>query len=352
VKVLFFNWRDLAHPQAGGAEVWTERVARHLVMKGHRVTLFVAAVAGRPEREVVEGVTIVRRGSKFGVYREAKRFWRETGHEFDVVMDEINTRPFLAPAFAGNTPVLAIAHQVARDVWFEETSFPVAMVGRYVLEPKWLRHYRATTTLTLSDSSAESLAAYGLEDVHVLTPGGDPVVRPAVQKEAKPTIAFLGRLVPSKRPDHAIDALRHVRLAIPDAQLWLMGDGPMLPRLAKSAGEGVHFLGRVPHAERNARLARAHVLVATSVREGWGLNVSEAAVCGTPSIGYAVPGLVDSIPRSGGALVPPDPEALASSLVDFFERRLELCPRESTQSWDAVGDAVERHLEKIIAAHD
>ena len=51
--------------------------------------------------------------------------------------------------------------------------------------------------------------------------------------------------------------------------------------------------------------ARAHVLVATSVREGWGLNVSEAAACGTPAIGYSVPGLVDSIPASGGALVEP-----------------------------------------------
>ena len=93
------------------------------------------------------------------------------------------------------------------------------------------------------------------------------------------------------------------------------------------------------------RLARAHVLVATSVREGWGLNVSEAAACGTPAIGYRVPGLVDSVPASGGALVEPRPQALGRALVELFSGRLRLEPRISTVPWPEVADAVERRLE-------
>src|SRR5262249_27504876 len=96
------------------------------------------------------------------------------------------------------------------------------------------------------------------------------------------------------------------------------------------------------------RLAAAHVLVATSVREGWGLNVSEAAACGTPSIGYRVPGLVDSVPASGGALVEPSPPALGKALTHFFSGDLRLEPRPSTVPWEDVAKAVEERLSEVV----
>ena len=55
------------------------------------------------------------------------------------------------------------------------------------------------------------------------------------------------------------------------------------------AGPGVTFLGHVSEEEKRERLGRAHALVATSVREGWGLVVTEAAASGTVAIGYDVP---------------------------------------------------------------
>ena len=42
-------------------------------------------------------------------------------------------------------------------------------------------------------------------------------------------------------------------------------------------------------------MAEAHVLLMTSVREGWGLVVTEANACGTPAVVYNVPGLRDSV---------------------------------------------------------
>src|SRR5215831_92458 len=59
VRILILNWKDLAHPAAGGAEVFTEQIARELVAHGHTVTLLAASVAGRASREVVGGVEIV-----------------------------------------------------------------------------------------------------------------------------------------------------------------------------------------------------------------------------------------------------------------------------------------------------
>jgi glycosyltransferase involved in cell wall biosynthesis len=351
MRVLIFNWKDLAHPAAGGAEVFTEEVARVLVKRGHRVTLFAAAVAGRPERELVEGVQVVRRGSRTGVYRAARRFWAEQEPDaFDVVVDEINTRPFLTPRWLRGTPVVALIHQLAREIWSYELPFPVSVLGRYVLEPLWLRSYRSVPALTVSRSSADSLARYhGWRDITVVPEGHAPHPVPPVPKEATPTVVFLGRLVAMKRPEEALAAFQILARTVPEARLWVIGDGPLLERLRTTAAPNVSFLGRLGRDDLLDRLARAHVLVATSVREGWGLNVSEAAACGTPSIGYDVPGLVDAIPASGGALVQPTPTALAEALADYFGGKLELTPRISTVPWPEVAELVERRLAQVLA---
>ena len=46
MRILLLNWRDSAHPAAGGAEVWAHKVAEGLVDLGHEVTFFSAAVSG------------------------------------------------------------------------------------------------------------------------------------------------------------------------------------------------------------------------------------------------------------------------------------------------------------------
>jgi glycosyltransferase involved in cell wall biosynthesis len=352
VRILILNWKDLAHPAAGGAEVFTEEVARALVDRGHSVTLHAARVEGRPEREVVRGVEIVRGGSRLGVYRAARRFWSQRGRgSFDVVVDEINTRPFLTPRWLHDAPIVALIHQLAREIWFSETPLPVGLLGRYVLEPRWLRAYRDVPALTVSESSAESLQRFhGWRDVTVVPEGWTLHAVPDVPKEREPTVLFLGRLVAMKRPEHAIEAFALLRESFPSARLWVIGDGPLAGRLRAREAPGVELLGRVERDELPRRIAAAHVLVATSVREGWGLNVSEAAACGTPAIGYRVPGLVDSVPASGGLLVDPDPLALGRALVDFFAGRMELTPRPSTVPWSDVAAAVEERLERAVRA--
>jgi glycosyltransferase involved in cell wall biosynthesis len=352
VRILILNWKDLSHPAAGGAEVFTEQVARSLVARGHKVTLFVAAVEGRPAREIVERVEIVRAGGRLGVYRAARRFWSKQAEDaFDVVVDEINTRPFLTPRWIRGTPVVALIHQLAREIWFYETPFPVSVLGRYLFEPWWLRAYRNVPAMTVSRTSAESLAHYHhWRDITVLPEGTDLHPPPAVAKEPVPTIVFLGRLVAMKRPEHAIEAFRLLTRRYAAAQLWMIGDGPLLARLRPDAPPGVAFLGQIGRDELLDRLARAHVLISTSVREGWGLNVSEAAACGTPSIAYSVPGLADSVPASGGKLVEPTPTALGQALGDFFAGSLPLEPAISTVPWSEVADAVEHRLTEAVQA--
>ena len=318
MRILIFNWRDWKHPFAGGAEVYTHEVAEQWVAQGHQVTLFCGGAPGLADLDLSGGVTIVRRGTKYTVYREARRFYERQGRgNFDLVVDEVNTRPFLCPTFVDDAPVIALIHQVAREIWFHEFPFPGNVAGRYFFERRWLRMYRNVPVVTVSESSRESLADYGLNDVTVVPEGlSMPSAQYNPPKEQTPTVMFCGRFSSNKRPDHALASFALAKARLPEMKLWMVGSGRMQPELERRAGDNVEFAGRVSHEEKFEMMAKAHLLVATSVREGWGLVVSEAAAVGTLTIGYNVPGLRDSIKASNGVLVEPRPEALADHIAE------------------------------------
>jgi glycosyltransferase involved in cell wall biosynthesis len=345
MRVCLFNWKDSAHPAAGGAEVYTREVLSRWSAAGHEVTWFAADVPGAESETVTpEGVRIVRRGSRLGVYSAARTWFQAQPRDrFDLVIDEINTRPFHCAAWAGGTPVVGFAHQVAREVWFSEVPWPAAAFGRWVLEPRWLRALRDVPVLTVSESSRESLREYGIRNISLVPEGLTRRPRPEVAREEVPTIIALSRLVRNKRADHAVEAFRRLRAEIPDAVLWVVGDGPELARLRRSAPAGVVFHGRVDQRTKDELLARAHVMTATAVREGWALTVDEAASMGTPTIAYDRPGLRDSVPAAGGVLVADDPAALAAGLVRHLPGWVSAPAREGwaggAVDWDDVADA-------------
>jgi glycosyltransferase involved in cell wall biosynthesis/O-antigen/teichoic acid export membrane protein len=331
-RILIYTWRDFSHSKAGGAEVYLENVAREWVRSGREVTVFCSKVKGKPQREECDGVRVIRRGSMYSVYGEARKHWAEEGRgNFDLVIDSVNTRPFFTPTFVHDAEILAIFHQVAREVWFAEAIWPIAIVGRYLLEPRWLKQYRHVASATISASSRESLEEYGLQEVTVVPPGIPDVVMLEGPKESVPTVVFLGRLSPSKRPQHALDAFGHIRRQIPEARLWVVGDGPMRAKLERSAPDGVTFYGRVDDRKRDELVARAHVLLVPSIREGWGLVVTEAAHLGTPTVGYDVPGLKDSLAAHGGHAVAESPIALADRAAEHLRGTSPLVPRRGLE---------------------
>lgn len=347
VRILILNWRDRANPRAGGAEVYTEGFANVLGRRGHDVTLFTSNFDGASSSEEGE-VAIIRRGTRFSVYRKARQFLKETDGSFDVIIDEVNTRPFFAHRHS-NTPAIALIHQIAREVWFYEAPLPLALAGRFLLEPIWLHRYRGRPVLTDSRSSAESLRTYGIDGATPLPMGAIPNADFAPLGKHPQTAIFVARLVKSKRPDHVLEAFTIVRRECPSAKLWMVGDGPEMNRLRARAGAGVEFFGRVTRERRDELMSSASVLLATSVREGWGLTVSEASVLGTPTIGYSSPGLVDSIPASGGLLTDQHPEALARAIIEFFTGRRFLVAKPQMITWEEVADAVEIALRNVVA---
>jgi glycosyltransferase involved in cell wall biosynthesis len=237
---------------------------------------------------------------------------------------------------------MAFIHQVAREVWFHETPLPVALAGRFILEPRWLKGYARVTTYTESASSSDSLRAYGLDDVQVIPMGSDLILQPEREKENVPTFAFVGRLAAMKRPRDAVQAFRRMQCSFPAARLRIIGSGPESERIARACGDGLELLGHVSRAERDDVLGRSHALLATSVREGWGLVVSEAAAVRTTTIAYEVPGLVDSVRATGGVLVASQPEALAREMERVAADPLAV-PRPTTTGtvpWSEVASAL------------
>jgi glycosyltransferase involved in cell wall biosynthesis len=265
---------------------------------------------------------VVRDGHQWSVHAQAIRRYRgRLRDRFDVVIDEVNTMPFFTPLWAG-IPSVLLMFQLAREVWWYESRFPISLLG-YALEPWYLRPYRRTAAFTISQSTIDDLRRLGFRGPITLVPVGiEPVAAPSVERAAIPTFLYVGRLAPSKRVHDLLDAFRRFRTTGERASLWLVGDGDpaYVRRLRRQAAQlgieqDVEFLGRLDPDAKHARMAQAHALLVASVREGWGLVVTEAAACGTPSIVYDVPGLRDAVRHEvTGLVVRPTPADLAAAM--------------------------------------
>jgi glycosyltransferase involved in cell wall biosynthesis len=311
-----------------------EEIGKRLVENHrHEVTIFSSSYAGGEIEEHRSGMRIVRGGGKYSVYSKARKYAKTHLSEYDLIIDEINTVPFRAKTIANGKPVIALVHQLAREIWFYETRFPISLLGYFALEPLWLREYRKIPTITVSESTRGDLFHRGFEKVEVVHNGiGTKPLPDVPTKDVRPILIFLARLVRCKRPQHAIEAFERVKAIYPKAELWVVGDGYLKFRLQKQACAGVKFFGRVSDSEKFELLKQARVLLAPSVREGWGISVIEANAMGTPAVGYDVPGLRDSIIHgSTGYLVEPgDVDALARTTLRILsEPALEnsLCNR-------------------------
>lgn len=354
MKILTLSWKCSRHPRAGGAEVFTHEVLNRLGERGHEVTLFSSAPKGLSSSESLGAYAVTRSGSRLSVYRHARRLFAAAPTQWDVLLDQVNTIPFNTPRWAGETPVVALFHQLAREIWWYETPLALAFLGRVVLEPLWIRRYRSALTLTLSRSSAASLNAAGLSDVRIVGVGRSvPPKLPRIVKAPHPLIAFVGRLTRSKRPHHVLRAFGHIRRELPSAQLIIVGGGPLERTLRAKKIPHVTFTGWVEEPRKFEILARAHVLVVTSVREGWGLVVDEAAAVGTPTVAYRVAGLIDSVPAARGVLVKPNPDALAKAVVSLlsFTSPATSGWKGGASDWDDVTHRVESALAESVDRH-
>ena len=140
------------------------------------------------------------------------------------------------------------------------------------------------------------------------------------EKEANPTVVFMGRLKKAKLPHHALQAFSIIKREIHDAKMWIIGDGYFRKKLESFERKDVTFYGYISNEKKYELLSRAHIILVPGVREGWGQIVTEANAMGTPAIGYDVPGLRDSIRHgeTGITIMEKTPAAMAQQAISLL----------------------------------
>jgi len=285
----------------------------HEHMKGwikanHKVTLFSSGVKGLTDKEILDGVEIIRKGDQYlGVKIAAFFFWLKNKKNYDFVVDQFHGVPFFTPLYI-NKPKLAVLQEVAKRVWFlNELPIPfnwmIGLLG-YLLEPVIFLFYKKVPFMVGSESAKKDLCKMGIPNKNItIVPHGVIVPRSKIldQRSKTRTIVYLGVLAKDKGIE---DAIKTFSLLNKEGKynFWVVGRGGesyvnKLLLMCNKLGldNKVKFWGFVNDCQKFELLARAHVLINPSVHEGWGLVNIEANAMGTPVIAYNSAGLTDSV---------------------------------------------------------
>ncbi|MDP6035413.1 MAG: glycosyltransferase family 4 protein [Verrucomicrobiota bacterium] len=344
------NWRDPCNPLTGGAERVTEAYLRALLARGHEVAWFANAFEGASKEEDLNGLQVVRAGGKFTSWLAARR-WVRQQQPFDLIIDQHHGIPWYAPWWA-KTRVVAYIHEVLGPIWSSFYPWPISALGRWQ-ERQTLRRYRRTPFWSGCQFTCDQLRALGVESVTPVSYGVDIEALAELDDKllTQPLrLIVVSRLAPNKRVDHAICAVRRLREQGVEVSLRIVGDGQERAALGRLVDElklqrEIEFSGRLAEVQKDAALREAHLLLHTSVREGWGLNVAEANAMGTPAVVYPVPGLEESTLHGKTGLVSEEesPESLAAAVrtalqqpEDYQKLRIAARDRARSLHWENV----------------
>jgi glycosyltransferase involved in cell wall biosynthesis len=258
--------------------------------------------------------------------------------------------PFLSPVWS-RVPTVVFLHHVHGEMWPMTLPSPLAQAGS--LLESWVAppFYRRSRIVTLSESSRREIVALpGVrkDRVTVVPPGVEDCYSPGGRRSDRPLVVAVGRLVPVKNFLRLIEILARARRRFPDLEAVIVGEGSerstLEARLQElGAASYIRLPGRVGSEELVGLYRRAWVVASTSIREGWGMTISEAAACQTPAIATRIAGHIDAIDHGvTGMLVDLDQDfgcELERVLSDpMLRRRLGLAAakRAAPLTWEAT----------------
>lgn len=323
------------HPAAGGAEKHLHRIFSKIVEMGHEVVLFTTMFPGAKERDVVDGIQVVRKGGdltfQLTVAANLKKLDREFG--FDVVVEDLNKLPVFAHWFV-RKPLLVQMHHLWRKSIFSEAIFPIAF-GVWFFERIIPFFYRTQPFVVVSPSTKKELAEIGVDESRISVIYNGSEMPPAAAQFDKcmdsresnenaqtPYFIWLSRVHRYKGIWTALESFEIFSKSHPEVKLFIVGDGPLLKKLPawlKMHGlEGnVELTGFVSASRKYELLSSSLALLQTSYKEGWGLTVMEAAQLCRTTIASDVPGLRDSVcDGETGILFPSGNAAACASAME------------------------------------
>ncbi len=327
-RIRMVAWRDLDDPEAGGSELYVDRVATAWAQAGLEVELRTSVVPGAARVASRHGYQVVRRGGRYEVFGQVLAEGLAGARQRpDAVVDVWNGMPFFSPLwFRG--PRLTVLHHVHGQMWQMTLSPTLARLGDSIERRVAPLLYRRTPIATLSTSSKEEIVEQlhlPAAHVHVVEPGIDPRYGPGGRRSGDPMVLAVGRLVPVKRFDVLLRALAEARRKVPQLRAVIAGEGyerPALEALRDELGaeNWVDLRGHVDDRTLLSLYRSAWVVASSSLREGWGMTLTEAAACGTPAVATDIAGHRDAVvDGTTGLLVAHDDDlagAIAQVLLD------------------------------------
>lgn len=234
-----------------------------------------------------------------------------------------------------NVPVIVTLHgydiMTSRATWARKahTGF-----GDYPRKLLTLAKNPNVHFIAVSEAVKARAISFGLpaERITVHYIGIDPArftPSPIPVTERPRRILAVGRLVEKKGGRILLEAFARVRQAVPDAELVMVGNGPLqgaLEARAAELGVPVTFTGSLPPAEVKQQMHQARVFCLPSITaadgdaEGFGLVILEAQACGVPvvtsALGGSTEGLIEGV--TGFAFAEKDVDTLTQRLAQVL----------------------------------
>ncbi len=353
------------YPRFGGVSEHVAALARQMRARGHQVTI----LTGHFPHEDPHEPDVVRVAPTYliphnGAYCDltlspwlpARLGAALREGDFDVVHVHEPFAPVIGVCgvLLARCPVVGTFHASApRNRGYAAFQRPLRAIGA-----------RLAARVAVSDAARRFVARYVPGDYDVVPNGVDtgrfhPRVAPADgRRRGRPVVLFVGRLDPRKGLGVLLSAMTGLRRAVPEAELWVVGDGPLGARFrreAASLGDAVRFLGAVPSDALPHYYAAADVVVSPATgNESFGIVLLEAMASGRALVCSDIDGY-RSVVTDGedGVLVPPqDAAALADTLVAVLrdpERRAMLAHAGRRTALRYDWSAVAARMETIYA---
>lgn len=336
MDILILNWKDVKNPQVGGAEIIAFEFAKRLAKEGHKLTFFSRSFPNCLKEEALDDVQIVRRGNRLSVYLEAFLYYKSLKKRPDIVIDMVNTLCWQTPLYVPKKNRFAYVNQLAKEVFFFELPKPISHIA-YLLEKFQYLTYKNTRFLCYSESTKKDLREFGIsgKNISIFSMGLDHSrYEFSGKKTSYPLFIYVGRLVKMKRVDLCIRVFKDTVKKYKNAKFAIIGNGPDEERLTKIVKElklsknvifvnkNNFFLKKTKFDIKIKLMQEAWCLLFPSVKEGWGMVVTEAAACGTPSIVSNVTGLRDSVVKGKTGLVlseKPSEKELFGAILKIIE---------------------------------
>jgi glycosyltransferase involved in cell wall biosynthesis len=370
-RVHVLAWRDLADVEAGGSELHAANVAKRWAEAGLDITMRTSYAQGHAPVVQRDGYRVVRRAGRYLVFPRAVLSELAERHgPWDAIVEIWNGVPFFSPLWTwlrGGKPHVVFLHHLHAEMW--RMVLPenprLARAGELIEARIAPLAYRRTRVVTLSESSKRELVRemrLPAGNVDVVPPGIDGRFTPGEheRRSETPLVVAVGRLVPVKRYDLLLRALARVKRDHPGLEAVIVGEGYEQPaiealRAELGAEEWVHLRGRLSEDELVDLYRRAWVLTSASAREGWGMTITEAAACGTPSVVTRIAGHEDAVvDGETGLLVDGDEDGIArgiDALLSDDVLRKQLADGALTYAerftWDATAAGA---LASLVAA--